>query len=207
MFSHHGSTQGYSAYTTLYPDRNLGIFTAYNTNINSQQRNFIHAYIRDVVVGDQTWFESADICAAANSSKLLLNVPDQPSETDVNFNLKQMDAPQQQNIYRESESRQETDYDGNYGHFFFGNVTIKSAGNLTLNYGRNGNFLMNNLEPDTYELLGMPPYGDLYFGLAMFARSNDTNTVTSVLIPALSEQEFVKDLKLHQTPPPNTENC
>ncbi|XP_050400127.2 uncharacterized protein LOC126817312 [Patella vulgata] len=61
---HSGSTFGYRALLTLYPDENLGIFTSLTGHDdNYKYRISLHNYITDKILGREPWLNVSTICS------------------------------------------------------------------------------------------------------------------------------------------------
>ena len=63
ILSHSGTTFGYIALLTLFPDINLGVFTALTCEDRSKVfRTILHNYLADMYIGETPWLNKTTLC-------------------------------------------------------------------------------------------------------------------------------------------------
>ena len=205
------------------PDADFGIFLAFNMEIYEQYRYMISSYIFDVVIGDEPWFNATDVCNASNlgghvsSSLPSIHPSSFPSrysdEADIPSALNTR-YPSGVAITEIRTPERIEEYIGNYGNYFYGNVSISSMNvngtdTLCFLYG-NGDFLLlpTGIGADFFNAI---PNNDLSIlkpiSFVRFVR-NEGGEVESFAMPKFDLRDpprFVKGLKLSDAPPPSLE--
>ena len=147
--SHAGVVFGYNSQMTLYPDMQLGIYTAFNGHGDEHEQGFLGCvlmqyFISDCMLGLSPWFTSANISRFPE--------PWMPREKcfipRVNTDI----------IRGIQSTRPLTDYIGTYTHGFLSDVSVNidTAHNVLIMYhGRTGQFKLHpNGEVDEFRIEG-----------------------------------------------------
>lgn len=117
ILTHTGSTYGYGAMLTLFPDEEFGIFTALTGDDPGYlYRKALHMYIADNILGENSWLNSTSLCSfPAPWSKSL-----KPgSKLKISYNRK----PTKSLSY----------YTGMYSNPAYGSLVVTKRGNKGLN--------------------------------------------------------------------------
>lgn len=68
--SHGGDFTGYHTYVSVFPDMDIGVYTSMNMPDHGIERMFPHAYVLDIVLGEEPWFNASAVCDLIPSGKL-----------------------------------------------------------------------------------------------------------------------------------------
>lgn len=95
--------------------------------------DYIHMYIMDLLLGDEPWLNSSDICdRIQNKASYDLDISEEEEHCQVcRYQAGALDAVKQEmrmrNMASQTDDRRmhaEEDFVGAYGHYAYGNVTI-----------------------------------------------------------------------------------
>ena len=146
--AHSGELFGYDALVTIYPDMDLGIYTAFNgpggeaAFIGNQ---LLHYFIADSMLELTPWLNSSTI----------QSFPEPWKKKEVYF-IPRSNCPIPRNI---TATRSLHDYSGSYSHGFLGEMSINvdiGRNVLCLLYGKIGKFFLHpNGEEDEFQMEGV----------------------------------------------------
>ena len=202
---------GYHTYVYIVPDLEIGVFHTFNLATTKQQREMISAYILDVVLGEERWFTATNVCDAGSRISDDLDWDSHDLLSSV-FPAQQRTLVSMKSTWNTSV----TDYMGDYGHFFYGNVTITSVevGDdtvLQLLYGA-GDYLLSPTEqdPDHFDTIGNNEFSPfINMGTVEFGRDNSDLVVTLTIsaMESFDPPVFIRGLQMDDAPPPDINNC
>ena len=169
-------------------------------------RRLIVMHILDVLTREERWINSTYICEQFQSYDITEEEGTVQSSvytnpTDVQ-NYKQKGPMNSQNEA----------YVGDYGHFGYGNVTVRQeeeTGNLTLRLGRTGVYELLPLEGDTFLMNSVGESWYINPGLVEFSRSQG-QPIDQLVIPfveRLNPPVFRRGLRMSDAPPPRLDTC
>ncbi|XP_048733368.2 D-alanyl-D-alanine-carboxypeptidase/endopeptidase AmpH-like [Ostrea edulis] len=172
ILSHTGSTYGYRAKVTLYPDMNFGVFSAMTgDDPNFFYRFNVHSLISDMYLGEKPWLNASMMCSFP---ELFQSKPS--SKPQINTKRKP--------------ARNVRDYLGFYTNIPYGFATVaKNETQLTLQYGFGRFELYAKTTKDEFyvQSVGMIT-GLTNFKSLKFIESSD-GTVTAVEISAFESKD------------------
>ncbi|WAR16486.1 GIGA6-like protein [Mya arenaria] len=81
---HTGSTYGYRAMVTLYPDKDFGVFTALTGDDSSYPfRTNMHLFIADLMLGHDPWLNKSTVCTFPEPWESSSNSSSSPPQKDI----------------------------------------------------------------------------------------------------------------------------
>lgn len=208
MISHDGAMDGHYTQVSLMPDMDIGIYSTMNYRDVRGERQWLHAYVMDVLMGEDAWFNATDVCPG-------LPIPNNDVTGDVpSFRT----AGNRRLLREESAQRPLGNYVGVYGNFAYGNISIYQEDEdevLHMQYGNNGYYdLVPTESEDVFGTVGnRSPADYLDIGQVFFDSSDEGgggDIVDLLTIPSFSlldPQVFIRDLQFADAPPPSLEGC
>ena len=207
MAMHGGDLLGYHAFDIILPDMDMGVYLAVNLGTSFWDRTLIALHILDVLAGEQRWLNATYICNNFHSSDDILEedmVQEQVYSKPTDVKKHKQRGPMNSQI--------ET-YVGDYGHFGYGNITVRQegeTGNLTLRFGRTGVFELLPLEGDSFAAISVGESWHINLGLVEFSRSQEGQPIGQLVIPfveRLNPPVFKRGLKMSDAPSPRLDTC
>ena len=201
---------GHYTYVYLVPDLDIGIFHSCNKAASGQIRYMVSSYIFDIVHGESAWFRGPDVCSALHSRRV------DPDEDKFDLSTSAFSLPQRK--FRSAEEMSECwnkwEYEGSYGNYFWGNVTISSTrahGKTYLNllYGDMDYILKPVGEAqDRFDMVGNNVKSELFTMALEFAR-NAAQQVHTLTIQMFwgDMPTFVRARMLQDAPHPSLDSC
>lgn len=168
ILSHTGSTYGYRAKLTLFPDKDFGVFIAMTGDDPSYlYRSNIHSLISDLYLGEKPWLNATIICSFP-----------EPFRTKSISSRPKIDTTR-------TPARNSSDYLGVYKNTPYGYVTVMKDNNrLKLNYGLGQFDLYAKTTKDEFYINSVGLSTGMYnFQNLKFIQSSD-GTISAVEISA-----------------------
>lgn len=196
---HTGTSWGYGALLTLIPEKSIGIYTGVtNPEAGYYGRRAVHMYIMDQLLGYEPFIDINNVCKLPA-----------PHRRSTRYHPKFKTAPRLKGI-------KNTDFEGIYGNFAYGNLTIKSENNeLRLIFGDEKEYISEGyiqltiLEGSTQLEQKMAGIGSSKIwpvNLKLkFTRSKESENFQNIIIESFqrdSPPKFIRNLKLKDAPPP-----
>ena len=231
---------GFHSYVMFYPDMDFGIFFSSNYGNHTYERQLISQFVADIMLGEEPWNTAEEACQLIEDLTRLPNVTSIqpcPETRDVDVLLQwlhETDDPEtpdftyiQNSCIRQFKNRvvlygrPETfrdleDYEGVYGHFGFGNLTIflnETTGLLDLQYGGLGRFdLYSTSEEDVFMGQGKDACIIRFAWPVIFEESVPGSGLIDLATLPLMERSsqpspWVRGLEMSDAPPPRIEDC
>ena len=229
---------GYHSLVSYFPDMDFGVFFSTNYGNHSYERQFVNQFVADIMLGEEPWNTAEEACEIIEE---LLSSPLRneeglpcPCETDVDAILqwrRDANADELPEVIQESclqefaarivvskrdnTFRQLEDYEGEYGNFGYGNVTVflnETTELLDVIYGVIGRF---DLYPTVNENVFIGNGKDLnvirYGYIFVFEESAPGSGLVDLLtIPSFESSmppTFVRGLEMDDAPPPRLHDC
>ena len=207
MAMHGGDLPGYHTFDAILPDMDMGVYVAVNVASPYWDRRLIALHILDVLAGEQRWLNSTYICNNFQSSDNIYE------EDMVQEHVFSKPTDVKKHKQKGPMNSQNEAYVGDYGHFGYGNVTVRQEGelgNLTLRFGRTGVFELLPLEGDTFLTVSVGESWHVNPGLVEFSRSQEGQPIDELVIPLVEISNppvFKRGLRMSDAPPPRLDTC
>lgn len=171
ILTHTGSTYGYKARLTLFPDEDIGIFTAMTGDDQGYvYRTALHMYIADKFLGETPWLNSTTICSFPMPWSKAAKPSSKPN---INFNR--------------NPTRSLSYYTGYYSNPAYGNLIVSERGNKGLNvtYGFAEFELYAKSKADSFYgmAVGTVSATSITLKTFTFKFSREQNAITHLIIP------------------------
>lgn len=213
---HTGQVYGYDSLIWLFPDNDVGIYTAVNGPGNNEAKTalrVIHHYVSDILLNMTPWLNLSAACSFPEPwltrHKKNRAHDDDPLEGDTVKGSNKYTT----SVYRSGRTLE--NYIGRYGHLAFGNITITldtEVGLLYLKVGRFGEawlYPTNRVDQFDMRFTGLLQYVSEADGwnrsIPLIFRADDAGYIVSLyalFIEDSTPPEFKRDIQWHSTPPP-----
>ncbi|KAL5010565.1 hypothetical protein ScPMuIL_012870 [Solemya velum] len=213
---HTGQVYGYDSLIWLFPDNDVGIYTAVNGPGNNEAKTalrVIHHYISDILLNMTPWLNLSAACSFPEpwlTRHKNRAHDDDPLEGDAVKGRNKYTTP----VVRSGRTLE--NYIGQYGHLAFGNITIKLDLEVDLLHLTVGRFGEAWLYPtDRVDQFDMRFTGPLKYvseadgwnrSIPLIFRADDTGYITSLyalFIEDSAPPEFKREVQWSSTPPPS----
>ena len=182
---------------SLLPDKQIGVYTAANGPVPLNGWPRIHAYIMDVIMGEEPWVTVEELCTAGLDQYETYIEEGEEESMIKEQQIKQIMLNQKRTSMR---TVLESERIGTYGNFAYGNITIfvnEETGRYNMLYGEKAYFdLAPIIGSGLYQATG---WGALWQSTYLVTFDEDYVTVTFDFI---QPPVFIRGLKQADAPPP-----
>lgn len=186
-----------------------GVFISMTMHTATKQRAMIATFIADILAGEEPWFDADDVCATVVHDEHDYESDDCSNNTPLGrftTNKSNDDLLLSQN--GRAINRNLTDFEGTFGHFLWGNITViynETLDLLQMNYGVRGSYDLYPLTNSSF--IGMHNKGlEMVLGDELVTFDPEEEEIIHLALPSFEWFDipvFTRDLKLDDAPPPS----
>ena len=223
MIMHTGSSWGFTSLLTLLPDMNIGIYSSMTgPDDDTLGRRTSHMYMMDLLLGEEPWLNLTTACTfpqpwygGYKTSKGAKTAPSVNSDEEdiANSGGQTKRRRRRRTLSNRAKTRingikvtpmELSSYEGTYGNFGYGNITVVVNDNdtLELHYGELGLWTLEHVEGDAFYGHGQGRIWSLNIDDVQFRRSGDTINEVELSLESRDPPVFVRGLDMADAPPP-----